>query len=157
MKKWSMSAVFSDLFSSSPRGSSTSSMLMIEPSESSGARAGFAFLGFGAVSGASSEVVGETTMTLSNEKLLRSRERELREGRFNDMRACEESAAIDGASSVSVGGGGEDSGKGVEAGSGGINAEDAMALRCEVSSSSPTLSAVSLEEGMIFREGRVIA
>ena len=62
------------------------------------------------------------------------------------------------ASSVSVCGGGKDSGKGDnERGGGAVDAAaaEATALRCVDSSSSPALSAASLAEGKIFHAGRV--
>ena len=66
----------------------------------------------------------------------------------------DEGAGSDGASSVSVCGGGEDSSKGDKGGKGVVNATDEEALQCEVSTSSPALSAVSFAVGMIFRRGR---
>jgi hypothetical protein len=69
-------------------------------------------------------------------------------------------------SSVSVCGGGEDSGKGdeevgkgdeeVSGGAVNVTVAEATALRCEVNSSSPAFSAVSLEVGIIRRGGRAV-
>ena len=76
MKKALMSAVGSDLFSRSSRGSSMSSMSIMDVSVSSrltGVREVLDFLACGAVSGVPSgpsEVVGETMMTLSTESKL---------------------------------------------------------------------------------------
>ena len=80
------------------------------------------------------------------------------EGRFNEPRACEGMAAEE-VSSVSVCGGGEDSGKRDEVGSVAVDAvvTDVATLRCAVVSSSSPAFSLNLVGGTILRDGRDIA
>ena len=77
------------------------------------------------------------------------------EGRFGEPRACEWSAN-DESSSVSVRGGGEDTGKGDEARSGAVNATDADTTVLGRGVGSSSLSTAYLAGGTILCEGRLI-
>ena len=160
VKKCEMSAVGSVLFKSSSSGSSTSLMLMMRASggmRGPGTIDDFTLLGVGSTgSEVTSDVVEETTIL--------SQESEC----FDELWLWEKALLVP--SLVSVGGGGEDAGKGdddldvwqargsfsaTEVGGSFSAAEaQAMALWWEVSSRSPALSAVSLAIGKIFCAGQ---
>ena len=148
-KKCLMSAAGNNLFSCSSHGLSMSSMSIIELSARMSGDSWpedwdiFAFLVAGVEIGPLLEVVGERTITLFRDsKLLIASEHCLIEVKMDWT--CSESVVT---SSVSVGGRGEDSGRGDEGLSGSAASAavtEATALWCAVSSSSPAFSAVSL-------------